>query len=104
MSAHFISTRPHVELHRQCGRPILVGIAEGIRVRVDPAPLPIDLQLLAVLRRVRLFWLDQVGLAEITAARAGHRRRHPVLPEHWCGYSWPTPVFEATAAHDHPPY
>jgi hypothetical protein len=108
MAAHLISTRPAPSLCPRCERVTLTGVAEGLRTRVDITVVPSELYVRAILLRVRLYWLDPLGLAYLDRHRirqAGHNR-YPVLPQHRCDLSWPHEAIVQVVPQtdDTPPY
>ena len=106
MSSSFKSSRPAPSVCPRCSRVCLSGWAEGLLTRVDLTTLSPVQYPLAILRGVRLYWLDPIGLAYVDRHRikdAG-RNGYPVLPRHHCAIVWPTARVESLRTDDTIPY
>jgi hypothetical protein len=102
---HLITTPATIGHCPRCGALVLTGLAEGIRARVDPAPLNRAGHIAAIHARLTTYTLTRTGLVAMDANRIGSQRiRGPTLPQHRCGNSWlPTSLHHTpTSETNHP--
>lgn len=85
MSRHLETTPPVVHTCRHCGRPVLYGLAEGLAVLADPAPVDPASEAVLLAAGRATYTLQRSGLVH----RDERRRTDPtltgpVLAEHRC--------------------
>lgn len=98
---HLVSTRANVRLCPRCQEITICGVADGFFARVDPHPVDLTIEAVAIIMGRQPYVLHQGALIP----RGGHRLSGPVLVEHRChqvlpGKPLPDPVHDLLI----PPY
>lgn len=86
-SRSLITTIPSVSSCR-CGRPIVVGISEGLWAAVDPVSLDPLAQVVAARAGLWVYWIRPTGL-HLRESVPDLHPWHVLLPEHRCTIAWP---------------
>lgn len=84
---HFVTTRPRADRCPRCRRLHLVGIAEGLPYRVDPAPLTALAEIVARVGGRETWWMHGNGLAwrNVEKIKADRIRGRPIVfADHRC--------------------
>ena len=82
MSAHLITSRARARLCSVCAEPVIEGVCEGRTVRVDPYPVPAELEIVAIIAKRETYSF----FAQTLVARLGNSPvSGPVLISHRCG-------------------
>ncbi len=83
MSAHLVTTEAKARLCPRCAEPILVGVSQGLTVRVDPYPLAAELEVVAIIAGREVYSLH----ARMLVRRLGNSAvSGPLLVSHRCGH------------------
>lgn len=95
MSAYLITSKARATCCPVCAEPVLLGVSEGLTIRVDPYPVATDIEILAIIagRQAYTLWAGQL------VARLGNSvLPGPVLITHRCGYILRVPTSTPPAA------
>lgn len=86
MSRHLVTTLPSVAVC-VCGRPVIVGLSEGLRAATDPVLLGVPAQVVAARAGIWVYWLRPTGL-HLRETVPDIHPWHVLVPEHRCGIRW----------------
>jgi hypothetical protein len=83
VSAYLITSKARAACCPVCQEPVLLGVSEGLTVRVDPYPVAPDIELVAIIagRQAFTLWAGQLVARALNSPLPG-----PVLITHRCGY------------------
>lgn len=87
-TVHFIDRRPRVSLCVRCGCKMLVGITEGLPVKVDPLPLTLEGEMFALMQGRWTYGMTVGGILyhrNPGRIRTDTKHGHPMLvTDHRC--------------------